>query len=123
MTELKAFRKVNNLLQKDIADFLGVSREFVSMAESGKAPLPYNHLRKLLDNDRGWDVSMFTGDVSVGGDHIEQNGGRGNIGKIAGDSSEVLALRRENEMLRAQMEELKAQNEKYWKMIERLTEK
>ena len=123
MTELKAFRKVNNLLQKDIADFLGVSREFVSMAESGKAPLPYNHLRKLLDNDRGWDVSMFTGDVSVGGDHIEQNGGRGNIGKIAGDSSEVLALRRENEMLRAQVEELKAEKAAYWEMIKQLTAK
>ncbi|MCQ2166419.1 MAG: helix-turn-helix domain-containing protein [Bacteroidales bacterium] len=122
MTVIKEFRKVNHLLQKDLADFLGVSREFISMAESGKAPLPYNHLCKLRDNDKGWDVSMFTCGVS-GGDHIEQNGGRGNIGKIAGDSGEVMSLRKENEMLRAQVEELKAQNEKYWNMIERLTGK
>ena len=119
---IKEFRKVNHLLQKDLADFLGVSREFISMAESGKAPLPYNQLCKLRDNDKGWDVSMLTCST-IGGDHIEQNGGRGNIGKIAGDSGEVASLRKENEMLRAQVEELKAQNEKYWNMIERLTGK
>lgn len=118
MSELKTFRKANGLLQKDLADFLGVSREFVSMAESGKAPLPYNHLRKLLNNNKGWDVSALEagGDIT-GGNHIEQNGGKGNIGMISGDSSELLALRKENEMLRAQIEELKAQNEKYWEAI------
>lgn len=124
MTELKAFRKANNLLQKDLAEFLGVSREFISMAESGKAPLPYPHLRKLLDNEQGWDVSMFvTHEGPVAGDRIEQNGGKGNIGKIAGDAGEVMALRRENEMLRAQVDELKSQNERFWNMIEKLTGK
>ena len=122
MTELKTFRKKNGLLQKDLADFLGVSREFISMAESGRAPLPYNHLRKLLNNENGWDVSMLVHNEN-GGDHIEQTGGRGNIGKIAGDACEALALKKEIEMLRTQIEELKTQNEKYWKMIEKLTEK
>lgn len=123
MTDLKAFRKVNSLLQKDLADYLGVSREFISMAESGKAPLPYNHLRKLLDNEKGWDVSMLSVQETTGGDHIEQNGGRGNIGKIAGDMGEVAALKKEIEMLRAQVEELKAEKAAYWEMIKELTKK
>ena len=123
MFDLKAFRKINNLLQKDLADYLGVSREFISMAESGKAQLPYQHLRKLLENDRGWDVSMLATRDYVSGDHIEQNGGRGNIGKIASDVSEVSALRKEIEMLRAQVEELKAEKAAYWEMIKQLTAK
>ena len=53
-------------------------------------------------------------------DFIEQNGGRGNIGKIAGDTGELLALRKEVEIVRRQNEELKAQNEKFWGMIEKL---
>ena len=123
MFDLKAFRKINNLLQKDLADYLSVSREFISMAESGKTQLPYQHLRKLLENDRGWDVSMLAARDYVAGDHIEQNGGRGNIGKIASDVSEVSALRKEIEMLRAQVEELKAEKAAYWEMIKQLTAK
>lgn len=47
-----------------------------------------------------------------------------NIRKITEDlSGDLLALRKENEMLRQQLEEVRAQNEKYWTMIEKLTAK
>ena len=120
MIDLKRFRKVNGLLQKDLADYLGVSREFISMMEIGKTPLPYGHLSKLLGNENGWDVSMLVADG--GGDHILQNGGEHNIGKIEGDA-EVSALQKEVEMLREQVEELRAEKARYWEMIERLTSK
>lgn len=123
MIDLKGFRKANKLLQKDLADYLEVSREFISMVESGKASLPYNHLHKLLNNECGWDVSMLSIQDYTAGDHIEQNGGRGNIGKIAGDAGEVAALRKEVEILRAQIEELKAEKAAYWEMIKQLTAK
>lgn len=58
-----------------------------------------------------------------GQDFIEQNGGSGNIGKIACElkMKEAVALQKENELLCQQIEDLKAQNEKYWAMIEKLT--
>lgn len=59
MIDLKTFRRVNKLIQKDLSEYLGVSREFISMVETGKTTLPYDHLRKLLDNDCGWDTSML----------------------------------------------------------------
>lgn len=62
---LKEFRKQNKLLQKDVAEFLGTSREFVSIVESGRASLPSEQLSKLLVNDRGWDVSMLNGEGAV----------------------------------------------------------
>lgn len=47
-----------------------------------------------------------------------------NIRKITEDlSGDLLALRKENEMLRQQLEEVRTQNEKYWTMIEKLTAK
>ena len=120
MTDIKRFRRVNNLLQKDLADYLGVSREFVSMVESGRSILPHDRLRKLLDNEHGWDTSMLSPNIvkqSIG------SGSRDNI-LIAGDvSAELLALKRENEMLRQQLEEAKAQNQRYWTLLEKLMEK
>ena len=57
--ELKKFRKSNKLTQIDIATYLGVSREFISMVEHGKSKLPLNHLEKIFSNEKGWDVSML----------------------------------------------------------------
>ena len=118
MVELKAFRKENGLLQKDVADYLGVSREFVSLAESGKAPFPYNHLRKLLDNDKGWNVSMLSGDCL-----LNEHSDEGKEKRTDNTFSEVLALRKEIELLRVQLEETKAEKAQYWEMIKELTKK
>ncbi len=126
MIDLRRFRKTNELTQDQLGDYLGVKKSFISMMESGKANIPKEKLTKLLNNPNGWDTSMLKESNApiINGDHIEQNGGRGNIGKIAGESSAELAtLRKELEILRQQLKETKEQNEKYWTMIVKLTEK
>lgn len=124
MIDLRGFRTSNGLTQEDVAKFLGVATAFISQVESGKRGLPDTQLEKLKKNDRGWNTEMLAlHQVIHSGDHIEQKGGKGNIGKIAGESSpELLALRREVELLRAQLEASEKRCEQYWEMIQRLTE-
>ena len=66
MIDLKLFRKDNNLLQKDLADFLGVSRGYIAMAETAKCGLSEKQVGKLLTNTNGWDVSALE-DVPTAG--------------------------------------------------------
>ena len=124
MIDLKGFRKSNKLSQLQVAEFLGVSRSFVGQVEAGFSKLPSDKVSKLLANEQGWDVTyLMLEDRQHVGDNYFQNGGHGNIGKITGEAGELLALQKENELLRKQVEDLKAQNEKYWAMIEKLTAK
>lgn len=122
MIDLKGFRKANSLSQNDVAEYLGVSRSFIGQVEAGFSKLPESKINKLIANNNGWDVTCLSiGDVN--GDHIHQNGGKNNIGKVIYDNSETATLKRENELLRQQVAELREQNERYWNMIEKLTEK
>lgn len=59
MTELKTFRKINNLTQSEVGDYLGIKKAFISSIENGKAGLPKDKFTKLINNDRGWDTSML----------------------------------------------------------------
>lgn len=63
--DLKGFRECNNLLQKTIADYLGVTRAYLSQVENNKCELSHQKVRALLENDRGWDISMLVKDRSV----------------------------------------------------------
>jgi transcriptional regulator with XRE-family HTH domain len=125
MIDLRGFRDANSLSQKDVAIYLGVSRSFVGQVEAGFSKLSQVKIDKLIANDKGWDVSCLqAGGEVVLGDHVEMNGGKGNIGKIAGDiSAELLTLRKENEMLRHQLDEAKAEKAQYWEMIKELTKR
>lgn len=126
MIDIKEFRKRNALTQEQLAQYWGVKTSFISFLENGRSKLPKEKLTKLLNNPNGWDTSMLVESSApiINGDHIEQNGGRGNIGKIAGDSSaEIAALRRELEIIRQQLQETKEQNQKYWTMITELIKK
>jgi len=116
MIDLKGFRIANKLTQDELGAFLGIKKSFISKIEHGGARLPDDKFAKLLDNKKGWDVSMLSADDT----DKERCFPRKEEGCPGG---ELLALMKENEMLRAQVEELKAQNEKYWNMIEKLTEK
>lgn len=110
MADLKRFRKQNGLLQADVAKYLGVTREYISLVESGKSTLNDEKLGKLRDNENGWDVTYLE-------DTFTKNK------SICGPSSVEEALLRENAQLRDQVAKLEEQNGKFWAMIEKLTNK
>lgn len=58
-SDLKAFRKANNLTQEKLGEYLGIKKSFISTIESGKDPMPKDKLTKLLNNPYGWDTSML----------------------------------------------------------------
>ena len=59
-SDLKAFRKANNLTQDRLGEYLGIKKSFISTIESDKDPMPKDKFSKLLDNPYGWDTTMLT---------------------------------------------------------------
>ena len=59
LINLTAFRQANGLLQQDVANYLGVSRGFISMVEKGTTKLSRKNLDKLFDGRevKNWDIS------------------------------------------------------------------
>jgi len=55
---LRLFRKANGLTQDAVAEYLGVSKPFISQVENGKAMLPEDKMAKLIGNEMGWTVEM-----------------------------------------------------------------
>ncbi len=60
MVDIRAFIYVNNIPQKDIAEYLSVSKGYISQVISGKKELSESNLSKLVNNPYGWDVTMLT---------------------------------------------------------------
>lgn len=58
--DIKAFREANNLTQKELADYLGIDKGFISAIEHGKSKFPKAKLTILLNNPHNWDTSMLT---------------------------------------------------------------
>ena len=129
MIDLKEFRKANNLKQEEIADYLGVSKAFLSQIENFRRSLPDIQLSRLLNNPYNWDTRMLliedqNNSANRGAVQVQQNGLHNHIDHITQrDGEDVAALRKENEMLGQRIVDLKAENEKLWKMIDKLTEK
>ena len=58
--DVRAFRRVNNITQNELAEFLGVSRGFISLIENGKAKLPDDKKMLIMKKGKmemGWDVN------------------------------------------------------------------
>jgi len=119
--DLKAFRKQNGISQKDLAAYLGVGQSFVSQMENQGKGVPDATLEKILSNPE-WHYTVEEASLEIGGDSIQQNGGTNNIGKVSGDA-EVLALRREVELLRQQIADLKQEKAAYWEIIAKSLER
>lgn len=58
---LADFRRNNGLLQQDIADYLNVSRGYVSLVENGTSKLSKNKIDKLYESRelKHWDTSSL----------------------------------------------------------------
>lgn len=65
MANLKGFRALNNLRQKDVADYLGVTTSFITYVERGRNMMPEGRLYDLIHNDRGWDPSPLLEEAPV----------------------------------------------------------
>ena len=59
LESLRKFLEVNHLKQSEVAEYLGISRSHMSNVLHGEDSLHSTKLTKLLENDRGWDVSML----------------------------------------------------------------
>lgn len=59
MKDFKGFIFYNNINQKDVIEYLGVSKGYMSLVISGKKKLSEENFRKLIENPFGWDTSML----------------------------------------------------------------
>lgn len=121
---LRKFRIQNKLLQKEIADYLGVSRNFISIIESGKSSLPREQWQKLVNNDQGWDTTAL-----LDRGQPTDNSIRGNvttIGNISGTTNSPTTANNngggESADLMRVIEELKEQNKSQREQIQNLTD-
>lgn len=57
--KLRQFLKVNGLKQVQVADYLGISRGHMSNSLKGEYSLGTKQISKLIQNNMGWDASMF----------------------------------------------------------------
>ena len=56
--DLRLFRKANGITQLALAEYIGVTKQFISQVESGKVALPTGQLKKILDNDE-WSLEEY----------------------------------------------------------------
>jgi hypothetical protein len=121
MTDFEVFIKANNLQKQAVAEYLGVSRAFITQLCQGLRELPSERLA-LIKANKSWDTSMLReggSRISVGNVTARASGNGSvatSIGCGAQDSrtEEVAELRR-------QIDELKAQNARLLGIIEKLT--
>ena len=59
-SEISEFLQANGLRQVDLVKYLELSKPYISQVVNGTAKLSPEKLRKLINNDRGWDVSMLS---------------------------------------------------------------
>lgn len=113
--DLKKFRQCNKLTQTELGEYLGIKKSFVSLIETGRVKLSEEKFNKLLNNTKGWDVSMLTGEGSI----IAGNNNGGNVNVQVGQNKiesrdgadnsamQIAVLEKENQMLREQIEFMK----------------
>lgn len=120
MFDFERFLSDNGLKKKDIAEYLQVSKAFVTQLCQGLRKLPPEKFALLKANAQ-WDCSALGEGDMLRSEPRNVNSQTVRIGNITAsssgsDSSELAALRAENESLRAQVDRLT-------KIIENLTSK
>lgn len=55
---LRLFRKANKLTQDDVADYLSVSKAFISQVETGKVSLPDAQYLRIIKNE-DWSLDEY----------------------------------------------------------------
>lgn len=122
--DIKNFLKANGLKQKDLVNYLNISRAYASQLAKGTAGVSAKNLSKLLSNPYGWDTSMLVFDNStiINSSAYSENGTSSiRINNNTKQSSEdVNILKAEIDSLKALLAEEKQRSAQYWEMIQKL---
>ena len=59
--------------QKELVDYLGVSKGYISLVISGQRSLSEENLRKLINNPFGWDTSILLGAENENSENQPEN--------------------------------------------------
>lgn len=122
MSPIQEFIDVNGIKQKELAAFLGIGEPSVSKMAKGFSKPSKENLYKLLNNNRGWDVSMLRETPSISANASHNSKASVSIRPSREDgAAEITFLKRELELLREQLTEEKKRSAQYWDMIQRLT--
>ena len=83
MTDLQLFIKSNDLKNLEVANYLGVTPQFISLVSRGKGRLSDKLIKKLIHNDKGWNASCLIPKevVSINSNNIN-NGQTQNVGSL-----------------------------------------
>lgn len=102
MNSIETFLRINGLRQVDLARYLGMSEGSVSKMIHGQTNATAATIKRLVENDRGWDATPLTGAPQR-------------------DDSQVKYLKAEVKRLRAEVEDLRREKEEYWQVIKNLS--
>ena len=106
LVNLKAFRKANKIKQEVLADYLGVSRGYISIVETTDNKLSDEKVAMLLANDKSWDTSMLI--QSETSPNISVNASGNGMASVSIKKTSVSV--HENIVLQGQVEKLKKEN-------------
>lgn len=124
MIDLKTFRRSNKMRQQELADYLSVTRGYISLVETGASKLSEDKLALLLKNPFGWDTSMLINDsapTSISASASGNSTAQVRIGSNNNsNTTEIALLRAEVESLKAQLAKAEEEKERYWEMIQKL---
>lgn len=74
MNQFVEFLRINELTQREIAEFLGVQEPYISKICNGYLNLPKKRKLQLLGNSCGWDTTPLEGHiVQTIGNHSNNN--------------------------------------------------
>lgn len=119
MMDFKGFIYQNDISQKDIVDYLGVSKGYMSLVISGKKKLSEENFRKLIENPYNWDTSMLTASDQPENPAIEKPEERGIVDQLftllreeqASNKILLQLLKEKDEKIEALLEELRTYRE------------
>ena len=71
--DFKRFMFEQKIKQKELVDYLGVSKGYISLVISGQRSLSEENLRKLINNPFGWDTSILLGAENENSENQPEN--------------------------------------------------
>lgn len=89
MIDIRAFRKANNISQKQLAEVCKVTQGAVSQWESGLTKIPSSTLDMLLNNTQGWDVTSLVDTPPKGKIPLYDTASIGGVNEMTADMTAV----------------------------------